>query len=74
MKYKFLRTDDWMGFYDPEGKLLYEGHSMPPEWVLEYMKMEYDDVYVEDENFWDEHGGHCPETWKDVENYERETI
>ncbi len=49
---------DWIGIYDPDGRLLDEGHSLSEERILDALDIHYDSVEVPFEN-----GDRCEPTY-----------
>lgn len=60
VKIEFLSTDDWQGIYI-DGELKNEGHNLTAFDVLKVLKIKYDSIYVEGEEFEELFGYSCPD-------------
>jgi len=58
--------DDWQGVYVND-ELIDEGHSINLFRVMKKLGYDMKNIHIEEEEFWEKFGYHCPEKLEDVE-------
>ena len=65
-EFVLIDTDDWSGLYY-NGKLVDEGHSIDWKYVIKKIfNCSIDSNYIDQEDFEEYFGSHCPETLDEV--------